>query len=413
MQTKFKPTKTRFLFNVAIQNKEFKERLYCIPLRNYILPRKNELFSSWLARVSTINFLQTTTFINMHFKEYKNWFTNRDLDILVDKKIIKSFSKRMSLDESVLLKTSLKTYSGYLNEEIIDKTRNNLISPIKRQGTYNNLYGLKYCPHCLKEENYFKKEWRLSFYNICLKHKSILLDRCPKCKEPLTITKRKYDLREFNCYNCGFKFEDAETQSINPNSIALERLNEAMTILKQGWFEFDNRIYYSISYFKVVKQIAKIIFNQGFRKNDTLAKELEYLNIKLPTKELAKGKYLEEVLSVKESLALFTAVFDIVKNSKSLESFIEENDINIYKLMQDMYERPYFYDEIIWKYRKQPYTPTYCEVKSAVKWMRNQGGMNVSWRALSKLFGVYLSKSKRPELEELIKRKRNHSYDCE
>ena len=401
MQTKFKPMANRFLFNIAIHNKEFREKLFKTPIRNYVLPKKNELFSSWLSRVATINFLQTTTFINHYFKEYKNWFTNRDLDILLDTDIAQNFAQRMNIDTNTIFNTSLKTYHGYLSENITDKTRNRLISAIKRKGTYNRLYGLKYCPHCLKEENYFKKEWRLSFYNICLKHKTIMLDRCPECGEPLTITKRKYDLKEFNCWNCGFKFENAHTETLNLNSKALIMLEKAMDILNKGWFKFDNKPYYSIAYFKIVKQLIKLIFNKGYRENYTLNKELEYLDVKLPSLELSKGKYIEEFMSIKESIALFTAIFDILSNSDKLNRFIKDNKILIYTLKSDMNYIPYFYDEIIWQFYKQQYTPTYYEVKSAVKWMK-KNNILVNWTSISNLFGVYLDKRKRPELIELI-----------
>jgi hypothetical protein len=175
-----------------------------------------------------------------------------------------------------------------------------------------------------------------------------------------------------------------------------------MNVLNKGWFEFDEKVYYSIAYFKIVKQLAKLIYNMEYRENYTLHKELEYLNIELPPKELTSNKFMEEFIEVEEALALFTAIFDILQNSKSLISFIKSNNIPIYDLRRDIgYDTPFFYEEIIQKFYKQPYTPPYNEVKSAIKWMK-KNNIPLNWSSLREIFGVYLDKRKRPELVELI-----------
>ena len=111
---------------------------------------------------------------------------------------------------------------------------------------------------------------------------------------------------------------------------------------------------------------------------------------------------MEEFIEVEEALALFTAIFDILQNSTNLNRYIKANDIPIYILRRDMgFDTPFFYENIIWKYYKNSYTPPYNEVKSAIKWMR-KNNIPVSWKSVSELFGVYLDKRKRPELVELI-----------
>ncbi|WP_369124446.1 TniQ family protein, partial [Undibacterium sp. CCC2.1] len=46
-----------------------------------------------------------------------------------------------------------------------------------------NAYGLQFCPTCLAEDSvpYFRRRWRVAFYTVCNEHKTMLLDRCPKC----------------------------------------------------------------------------------------------------------------------------------------------------------------------------------------------------------------------------------------
>jgi Zn ribbon nucleic-acid-binding protein len=397
----FQPNRTKFLHNIAIKDEKFREKLAKVELKNRVLPKENELFTSFLARNATLNFLQTSTFINKYFPEYKNWFLSRDLDVLSDEKFFNNFANRFNIDIELLNKTSLKTYTGYLNEIIYENSRNALISPIKIKGLSNKLNGLKYCPLCLQEENYFKKEWRLSFYIVCPKHNTIMQNRCPQCGEPLTITRRKNDIEEFNCWNCGFVFKEAPVEFVNKNSKSVEMLTKAINILNKGWFEFNDNIYYSISYFKVVKHLSKLIYNRGFRENYTLLKELEYLDIELPDINLTSGRFMEDFIEVKEALVIFTTIFEILENSKNLISFIKTNKIPIYELKKDFIDKTFFYDNIIWQFYKQLYSPPYNEVKSAIKWMI-KNNIPINWNSLSEIFGVYLDKRKRPELIELI-----------
>jgi len=77
---------------------------------------------------------------------------------------------------------------------------------------------------------------------------------------------------------------------------------------------------------------------------------------------------MEEFIEVKEALAIFTTIFDILQNSKNLISFIKSNNVPIYELRRDMgYNTLFFYEEIIWQFCKQPYSPPYNKVKSTVK----------------------------------------------
>lgn len=45
----------------------------------------------------------------------------------------------------------------------------------------------RYCPSCLTEDSrpYVRALWRLSYWTVCERHISLLLDRCPKCQSLL------------------------------------------------------------------------------------------------------------------------------------------------------------------------------------------------------------------------------------
>lgn len=52
------------------------------------------------------------------------------------------------------------------------------------EGTWATYPGTKYCPQCLTERQLrWKLSWHLSWKNVCLTHRCLLLDRCPACRE--------------------------------------------------------------------------------------------------------------------------------------------------------------------------------------------------------------------------------------
>ncbi len=391
----------RYIFNVAFRDKDYRDKMAQKIIRNNTTPFKNELFSSWIARNATINFLQTPSFVNYFFPEYKNRLLNRDADLFLDEKMSLNFSRRMLMKPNDIFNTSLKSYQGYLAENITSNTRNNLISPVKIKGTYPAKYGLKYCPMCLKEKEYFRKEWRLSFYTVCLKHQCFLVDSCPNCKEPLLITKRKLDIESFNCWNCGYIFKNSEVEHIDKNSKSLLWLNRTMQILDKGYFQRDGHTYYSIVYFIVLKHIAKIIYQYGYRNIYTLQKELELYNIVLQDIEYTKGKFLEEHISLKEAFAVFTACFEIMGTGRNFDRFAKANKIPISILRKDISYMPFWYDRLTEKYYKYNKKPALEEIKSAILWMINNN-MSPSYCSLSRLFDCYLDKKNTPEITQIL-----------
>lgn len=65
------------------------------------------------------------------------------------------------------------------------------------QHLWNAKYA-RFCPHCLDENPTWRIEWELLFYDVCPKHKCILLDQCGQCERSISW-KREHLL---NC-DCG------------------------------------------------------------------------------------------------------------------------------------------------------------------------------------------------------------------
>ncbi|SDG56413.1 TniQ family protein [Propionivibrio dicarboxylicus] len=74
----------------------------------------------------------------------------------------------------------------------------------------------KFCPCCLREAPFVRGCWQLVFYNACARHRTRLLDCCPKCRKRLNWTAHRLEY----CA-CGYKLADAE---------ALHASNDALTM---------------------------------------------------------------------------------------------------------------------------------------------------------------------------------------
>jgi hypothetical protein len=87
----------------------------------------------------------------------------------------------------------------------------------------------KFCPMCLKEHNYQRIYWQLRFINICIKHNTILLERCV-CGKDITPT----HIINGQC-DCGKRLSEIPVK-LNKYRLVFEnqlRLYDAFNILEQ------------------------------------------------------------------------------------------------------------------------------------------------------------------------------------
>lgn len=91
----------------------------------------------------------------------------------------------------------------------------------------------KVCPACLSEHPYLRGIWNLSFYTVCARHETRLVDTCPNCQKPLKWNRRRPDY-------CGCKQNLAKvdtpvenSQSLNLAKLIAYRAESDPTYLRQ------------------------------------------------------------------------------------------------------------------------------------------------------------------------------------
>lgn len=290
-------------------------------------PQKNELLSSWLVRIARLHDTKTTSFTNMHFKEYpKNIIWQRDLDIWCPETLITRLSQKSHLSKEQIFKMTLRSYEGKLREHIHGKTRTHFIQSLGNYCHIKRNGGLRFCPECLKEDKipYFRKEWRLSFYTACTKHQCFLHNRCPTCNSPLTISK-SYNENDFTfCYKCGTDLKQIKTYGINELSYGLKAINSLLGILDSGYGVKLGEKVHSIDFFRFLKQINKMIYLWEKRSNIFKHEILtETINL---NKTIEKIAY-EDYLTIQEQYLLYSASYFLICTNASFENFIQANKI--------------------------------------------------------------------------------------
>ena len=152
---------------------------------NYLKPYNDELLSSWLCRLSiNHNVKPQSFFLNFFGQDAAIW--NRDIDLYIPRNILEILSNHTPLSFEYISSLLLTTYEGYLYENGNNKLGNKRnVLKIGIQHRQRRLFGLLYCPICLKKNGYYKKSWRLSTSILCITCNTLLHDKCYKCGCPI------------------------------------------------------------------------------------------------------------------------------------------------------------------------------------------------------------------------------------
>lgn len=62
---------------------------------------------------------------------------------------------------------------------------------------------LRYCPRCVLENGYYKLFWQINEVSVCLEHKLLLKEKCPRCNMPIPLVTSNSQVGF--CSYCGMK----------------------------------------------------------------------------------------------------------------------------------------------------------------------------------------------------------------
>lgn len=230
-------------------------------IRLYVVPHPDELLSSWLIR----NALNSKTFATEYFSRWEDisyiWY--QDIDRSLPDSLINIMHETTPYSIDEITSLSLKSYEGVIFENDNSNAVNKWIRQIKFKGRVPQNEHVSYCPKCMNSKHsYFKREWRLKLFNVCLNCGVFLETNCPKCDMPIhffrnSVGKTKELTFQMNqCYNC--KSDISNRKIIDaPEKYIESTLFFKKTLESKTHHDFN----YSFIYFDCLYQVNKIITN--------------------------------------------------------------------------------------------------------------------------------------------------------
>ncbi|BEV05032.1 TniQ family protein [Chryseobacterium gambrini] len=289
-------------------------------------PNHDELFSSWLFRLSNEYNLKPYTFLQNYigFTDFKS--LRRDLDLSGNSFLIDFFTSHTPLRRNKIKKMFLSDYSGKLFTETSKKysTYSNIL-PLGLSNRENKKqYGLQYCPNCLKENGYYKKNWRLITSLVCLKCYCYLKDRCENCGNPINFFKiftskntSEIDYTHIDiCFDCKKKlFQNYQFKRATEEHISYQRYINGT--IKNG---YNNTCNYSFFYIK------PLLYFSGLLKSSRKSNKFREYILDIHRFILNTNESSIEFWSIEERLEILPLV------NNFLRSDIQNKHLRFYKL---------------------------------------------------------------------------------
>ena len=177
---------------------EISEIFFRMPFLRRPRPGVNEIFSSYLIRLTQVNgysnYQAILDYVGINSNLHKLNYLSKDVANLT------VLSQMAELEEaklwemvfSAITDREIKAYRSILDYEWLEREK------------------IKICPVCFATDGYYQKHWSLWCYTSCHLHQCLLVDTCPQCQSVLNWDELKND---WKC-KCEWKFAEASITKI-------------------------------------------------------------------------------------------------------------------------------------------------------------------------------------------------------
>lgn len=176
-------------------------------------PESGEIFSSWAARVAFAHGMSLNGLLTYLYSDCK--FCKRDIDKYTYLWVINRLADATKVDIASAQNTSLVLHVQPISNIERHPHRAEWVTHVGNIYNRARTFGMCFCPICLSEDEvpHFRLKWRLSFVTMCPKHKTLLNNKCPACKQEISIYRLsahaeelakccwcRYDLKKSTCF---------------------------------------------------------------------------------------------------------------------------------------------------------------------------------------------------------------------
>lgn len=173
-------------------------------------PENGEIFSSWAARVAFAHGMTLNGLLTYLYRD--SWFYKRDVDKYTYLWVIKRLADATKVDIASAQKTSLVLHVQPISNIETDPHRAEWVTHVGNIYNRARTFGVSFCPLCLTEDDvpYFRLKWRLSFVTMCSKHDILLHNRCPACRQEISLYRLKANVKDLaKCCWCGYDLKNS------------------------------------------------------------------------------------------------------------------------------------------------------------------------------------------------------------
>lgn len=203
-----------------------------------------------------------------HFFGIRKRYWYSDIDIHARPEIVRKLSDLTSHPyvsvQNLTLTPEFKNISMYSSQSALPTW----VMPTYFRPTRKKCFGQQVCPHCLRENGYYNKLWRLGVLTGCPIHKTELMDRCPVCDTAISLrnikTRCTLEALEdiLKCNICGFDYRKAMPLKLSEAHLKLTNWFYYLlgfTDRNDSTLSMPNRCIYSNQMFEGIRYLAEII----------------------------------------------------------------------------------------------------------------------------------------------------------
>jgi len=182
--------------------------------------------------------------------------------------------------------------------------------------------GLQYCPLCLKEDAYFRIQWRLAWHTCCTRHRVLLLDSCPHCSMPIEPHLLEAQQQSITvCSNCLRDLQDASLDTAPNQPMRFQQMAE--TARYDGYYTYSDMKMLTPDWFKLVKFFMLFSRRMAMPETPSLESLAQHFGLTSTPKQAPKIESADTKTRVKLFEAVTTLLGihrkEFVKNLKAHE----------------------------------------------------------------------------------------------
>lgn len=144
----------------------------------------DETLSSWLVRAALLQGCDPLALTGSIWPGWRVWTTDVDRGLAEDR--VKVLSAKSGIEANRFIFAALRSDAKKIAGRMLSATE--AWPWVLALGSRNRrrLGGQQYCPACLTEDKlpYFRRRWRFAWHVACVRHRTLLIDRCDACGAP-------------------------------------------------------------------------------------------------------------------------------------------------------------------------------------------------------------------------------------